>query len=116
MVSGSVSGRPWNSYPISDEAALAKCEAIPEEEKEAIEEMKKKAEEEQSNDASSGSGSPIPPIDMQLQMQAALREMIRRGSFEGWHYRGGVFGPAEFLRPCDGFYTADGSGTRCYKG
>jgi hypothetical protein len=46
MVSGSVSGRPWNSYPISDEAALAKCEAIPEEEEEAIKEMREEAEQE----------------------------------------------------------------------
>ena len=110
---GSVSGMPWHKQPVADSVASAKCEAIPEEEEEAIEEMKKKAEEEQSNDASSGTGRPIPPIDMQLQMQAAFRDMIRRSN---WTYRGGVFGPAEFLRPCDGFYTADGSGTRCYKG
>jgi hypothetical protein len=113
---GSVSGMPWHKQPVADSVASAKCEAIPEEEEEAIEEMKKKAEEEQSNDASSGSGSPILPIDMQLQMQAALRDMIKHGAFRGWHYRGGVFGPREFLGPCHGIYTADGSGTRCYKG
>ena len=82
----------------------AKCKQI---------EKKAKEKEEQSNDASSGTGRPIPPIAMQLHMQAAFRDMISRSN---WTYRGGVFGPREFLRPCDGFYTADGSGTRCYRG
>ena len=116
---GSVSGMPWHKQPVANSVASAKCEAIPEEEEEAIEEMKKKAEEEQSNDASSGSGRPIPPIDMQLQMQAALTEMIRRGAFEGWHYRGGVFGPAEFLRPCDGYSghsEGDNYVSKCHRG
>ena len=105
-----VTGALPNNGKFTYGALNAKCKQI---------EKKAKAKEEQSDDASSGSGSPIPPIDMQLQMQAALREMIRRGAFEGWHYRGGVFGPAEFLRPCDGYSghsEGDNYVSKCHRG
>lgn len=92
-------------YPVLN----AKCKQIEKKEK-------AKEKEEQSKDASSGSGSLILPIDMHLRMQAALRDMIRREGFKGWHYRGGVFGPAEFLRPCDGYSDGDDYVSRCYQG
>lgn len=44
---GSVSGLPWREQPVSDAVAYAKCAAIPEEEKEAIKEMREKAKLDQ---------------------------------------------------------------------
>ena len=99
-----VTGTLPNDGKFANGALNAKCKQI---------EKNAKEKEEQSNDASSDTGDFVPPIDMQLQMQAAFRDMIRRSN---WTYRGGVIGPREFLRPCDGFYTEDGSGTRCYRG
>ena len=104
-----VTGALPNDGKFANGALNAKCKQIEKKEK-------AKEKEEQSKDASSGSGSPILPIDMHLQMQAALRDMIRREGFKGWHYRGGVFGPAEFLRPCDGYSDGDDYVSRCYRG
>ena len=105
-----VTGTLPNDGKFANGALNAKCKQI---------EKKAKEKEEQSNDASSDTGDFVPPIDMQLQMQAALRDMIRRGAFKGWHYRGEVFGPAEFLRPCDG-YSGHSEGndyvSRCHRG
>ena len=75
-VRGSVSGKPWNEYPISNAAAKAKCDMIPAEEKKAESEKKGSEEGERQSAGTPRAPLKITAAERQSHLQSLLRDMI----------------------------------------